>query len=110
MHACRRSESLDVALPDYTEAGWMGPNSQDALPLFSKGPAVVAMAVMSSSVEWRQVKQHSSLNDLEKPHWEKKSQAEQKEEYQSGIYTDAECCTHCLHTCIHTVGTCCCAI
>lgn len=68
------------------------------------------MTVMSSWVEWRQVKQYSNLNDLERPHWEKKIQAEQKEEYRCGIYTDTECYKHCLQTCVHTMGTCCCAI
>lgn len=70
--------------------------------LLGKRPAVVARTVMCSSVEWRQVKQHNSLSDLEKLHWEKKSQAEQEEKCQSGIHTDTESCTHCPHTCIRT--------
>lgn len=40
----------------YSEAGWMGADSQDTATVLDERSAVVTMTVMPSSVEWRQVK------------------------------------------------------
>lgn len=79
-------------------SSWTVFKSQDALTLLSKCLSVVAMTVMTPSVQRREVKQPSSFSDLEKLHRETKADLSWKKNISLGRRGDTESCTHCLRT------------